>query len=311
MEHLMILLNVSLYMLLIMVIGWAGTRRFPHRELVAAQLNRVVFSIFLPIMVFQNIYTANLETAFDGMLLVYLAAVVVSVWLLLMIAAPRWIQNQRICGAFIQASVRSNTIIFGMPIISELFSGQDLGAPTIITVAITVCFNIMGVITLETFRKSRPDLRKILQNIVKNPIVLASAAAIVCLLLGIRLPGFAEKTVSTLASVASPLGLFLIGACIDLRLKRNAGIVFSSLLLRLLVIPAIGLLGAAAMGWRGMELCTVLAVTATPTSVSAYSMAQAMDSDGELSAMLVGLGSILAAGTLFFWLAVLQMLHLL
>lgn len=58
------------------------------------------------------------------------------------------------------------------------------------------------------------------------------------------------------------------------------------------------------LGWRGMELCTGLMVLATPTSVSAYSMAQMMGGNGTFAANQVGLSSVLGAVTVFFWFGV-------
>ena len=81
--------------------------------------------------------------------------------------------------------------------------------------------------------------------------------------------------------------------------------------MRLVIIPAIGVTGATFLGWRGIELYTVLIIMATPTAVASYSMAQVMNSDGVFAANQVGMSSLLGAGTIFLWTAVLNFYQLL
>lgn len=304
-------LRTALYMLAVMAAGAWTTRRVPERELVVAQLNKMVFSVFLPLMVFQNIYTTDFGTVFDGKLLGCLALFLTLTWLALMVLSPRWISDRKTCGAFIQSSLRGNSILMGIPVAGELFAGQPLGGPTVITALITICCNIIGVITLEIYRGQTPSPKKIAGNLLKNPVLIAGAAAVALLPAGLRLPGFLEKTVESLAGMASPMGLLLIGASLRpgfWRVDRTLG---ASLLLKLVVIPAFGMTGAVLLGWRGIELCTALIVTASPTAVSAYSMAQVMESDSGFTAKAVGMSSVLGAGTVFLWTALLEALQLL
>jgi len=310
-ENLTASLNTALYMLLVMGIGRITTQKMPERELVISQINKLVFSIFLPMMIFKNIYTADLKAVFDGKLLLYLLAFFCGAWLVLLVLAPKWIEDRQKCGAFIQGSIRSNSVVFGLPIVSGLFLGQDLGCPTIITAITTVEFNVIGVITLELFRGSHPDIKKIVRNLLRNPILIASVFAIVLVLLEVQLPACLTQTVNAMAGMGSPMGLLLIGANLHLGLEKCEKSLIVSILLRLGVIPAIGLFGAVLLGWRGIELCTVLITAAAPTSVSAYSMARAMDSDAVFAANQVGLSSILGAGTVFLWSMLLSALHLL
>ena len=311
MENLTVSLSTTLYMMLVMLIGRMVFRKIPDREIVIAQIDKMVFSIFLPMMAFRNIYTTDLKTAFDAGLLLYMLAVLCTIWLILMVLMPRWIPNRRTCGAFIQGTIRSNAMIFGLSVISELFAGQDLGCPTILSAFTTVGFNLIGVITLEVYRGQRPDPRKIVQNILKNPVLIAGASAVLLVVLDIHLPFFMERTVNAMANMASPMGILLIGASLQMGQCTCKSALAASVLMRLVIIPAIGVTGAALLGWRGIELYTVLIIMATPTAVASYSMAQVMNSDGVFAANQVGMSSLLGAGTIFLWTAVLNFYQLL
>ena len=90
METLVESMNTVMYMILVMVFGRWVVGRLQELDTVVAQLNRLVFSMFLPFMVFQNIYTTDIKSAFDGRLLVYLLTVLCAMWLLLMVLANLW-----------------------------------------------------------------------------------------------------------------------------------------------------------------------------------------------------------------------------
>ena len=70
---------------------------------------------------------------------------------------------------------------------------------------------------------------------------------------------------------------------------------------RLIAVPAVGLGLAALLGFRGVAFVTMIAVFASPTAVSSYTMAVQMDSDGQLAANAVVVSSALASVTLFGW----------
>jgi len=310
-ENLSASLDTTLHMLLVIAIGKKLLGGTGKNAQLLDQINQLVFKLFLPLMIFQNIYTTDIRVVFDGKLLLYLLAVICIVWLFLLWHTPRWIHDRKTCGAFIQGTVRSNTIVFGMPVISSLYPDYDLGCPTLLTAIVTVVFNVVGAITLEIYRGNCVDIRKMMRNLLKNPVLIASVTAISLVLLQVSLPSFVWKTVDVMAAMGSPMGLLLIGANLQINLGKSPKTLMVSMVLRLVVIPAIALCGAVFLGWHGMELCTVLIIMAAPTSVSAYSMARAMESDSEFTAYQVGVSSILGTGTVFLWCALLETMKLL
>ena len=79
---------------------------------------------------------------------------------------------------------------------------------------------------------------------------------------------------------------------------------------RLVVAPLIFVTGGALLGFRGIELATLLVMLAAPTAVSSFTMAQQMDSNGELAAEAVVMTSALSCVTLFLWIFVFKQLGL-
>ena len=68
---------------------------------------------------------------------------------------------------------------------------------------------------------------------------------------------------------------------------------------------------AVALGFRGVELCTILVVFGAPVAVNSYTMALQMDGDADLAGGIVLLTTAVSCLTLFFWIWLLKSLGLL
>ncbi|MBQ4089090.1 MAG: AEC family transporter [Clostridia bacterium] len=118
--------------------------------------------------------------------------------------------------------------------------------------------------------------------------------------LEIRLPELVSSTVSKLASLASPLALFSLGATIDLKkFSGNMKLIIPTVASRLVIVPGVLLAVAYILGYRGAEFAALMIAFGSPCAVSSYTMAAQMDSDGELAAQLVMTTTVLSVVTIF------------
>lgn len=105
-----------------------------------------------------------------------------------------------------------------------------------------------------------------------------------------------------MASVATPLALVILGASIDFKSIRKCGRnLVACVAARLVIVPAIGLTAAALLGFRDIAFVTLIAMFAAPTAVSSFTMAQSMDSDGQLAGNCVIFSTAFACFTMFLW----------
>lgn len=253
-------------------------------------------------MLFNNIYTSNIRGGVSfrclGLALTVLAVLFLLTWFFIKGVEPA--NNQR--GVMIQASFRSNFLLLGMPLIQELCPGADLATVSVMLAIVVPCFNVLAVVTLETFSRKQVNVRQILLGIVKNPLIIASAAGILANLSGLHLPDCLANPISQLGSSASPVALLLLGAQFefrDVRLhRRNLAI---CTVLRLLVYPGAALPLAALAGLRGPEFAVLISMFATPTAVASFSMAAQMGGNPELAASAVTVTTLLSAATMFLW----------
>lgn len=295
-------LNAILSIFFTMAAGYGAKRMLRLEKEHVGRFNTLVFYTLLPLMLFHNIYRSDLRGGFSprclGVALSALAVLFALTWALVKRVEP---ENSR-RGVMIQASFRSNFLLLGTPLIQELCPGADLGTVSVMLAIVIPCYNILAVIVLETFRRSRADLRKTLGGIGRNPLVLASAAGILANFSGLELPAFLDGPISQLGAAASPVALLLLGAQFefrDVRVHRRNLAVLSAL--RLLVYPAAALSLAALAGLRGPEYAVLISMFATPTAVSSFSMAAQMGGDSDLAASAVTVTTMLSALTMFFW----------
>ena len=142
-------------------------------------------------------------------------------------------------------------------------------------------------------------------------MILGAICGTIFLVLGIPLPKVILKPVSQLAAATTPMALIILGASFKAgsyheHLPQLVGCVLG----RLIIVPTIMLSLAIFVGFRGVELVTLMAIFATPCAVAGYAMAQQMGSDADLAGNCVVYTTVLSCFTIFGWVFVLKTLGL-
>ena len=302
MENLMISANAVLPMCLIMALGY-GTRRLGwiRREEISA-INKIAFRIFLPCLLYYNVYCSDLSGSFDPLLMAYAVGGVLLTFGLSLgyTLLTEKLPERR--GVMIQGMFRSNYVIMGIPVATALLGSDQLGTVSILIAVVVPLFNMLAVVVLEVFRGQRPKPLHVLGQIVKNPLVIASALGILTLAAGIRLPHILERTIQNVSAIASPLQLFLLGAFFQfsgLKTYRRELVTVSAA--KLIVSPGLFLGLGALLGFRGVAFVSLIGIFASPTAVNSFTMAQQMGGDAELAGDIVVTTSAVSILTMFLW----------
>lgn len=312
MENFLVAVNTVLPLFLTIGIGVLTRRKGWISASAAREANGLCFKVFISTLLFHNLYTADLKTALSPRLLALCLGCILLEFTLGMLLIPRIESSNPARGAMIQSFFRTNCILMGLPMATTLYGAGEIGPVAVMSPFATLSFNVLAVITLEVFRRSTPDPRKILRGIVTNPLIIASVLGVACNLSGLRLPDILENVVGSIAKAASPMSLVLMGASLDFGrmrgMKRN---LLLSCIMRLLVFPGVFLSIAIAMGFRGSSLCAVLVIFGTSVAVNSYTMALQMDSDADLAGGIVLTSTAISCVTLFLWIWLLKALALL
>lgn len=266
------------------------------------KINNLVFSVFLPLLVFSGIYKSDLSDAIDAGFILFTLAALLLVFFGGVILALLIEKNNASRGAIIQAIFRSNITIMGIPLVSGIYGGRNLETISVMIAILAPFYNGLAVITLETLRSTRTSFTKILTGILKNPIIIGGVSGMLFALLDIRLPSVLERFVSEMAGVAAPLAIVILGASLKYSsMRSNRRNLIVCVTGRLAVVPGIVLAVAALLGFRDVEFVSLIAIFAAPCSVSSFTMAQQMNSESELMGNSVAISSVLACFTMFFW----------
>ena len=302
MENLMISANAVLPMCLVMALGY-GTRRLGwiRREEISA-INKIAFRIFLPCLLYYNVYCSDLSGSFDPLLMAYAVGGVLLTFGLSLgyTLLTEKLPERR--GVMIQGMFRSNYVIMGIPVATALLGADQLGTVSILIAVVVPLFNMLSVVVLEVFRGQKPKPLHILGQIAKNPLVIGSVLGILTLAAGIRLPHILEQTIQNISAIASPLQLFLLGAFFQfsgLKTYRRELVTVSAA--KLIVAPGLFLGLGALLGFRDVAFVSLIGVFASPTAVNSFTMAQQMGGDAELAGDIVVTTSAASILTMFLW----------
>lgn len=257
MENLIVSVNVVLPLFLMMALGYFLKAVRLYDDHVLNKMNNLVFKVFLPILLFVDLYSTDLESVFNPTLVLFAGGSVLAAFFLSMAYVCLTEKSNKIRGALIQGIFRSNFIIFGIPIARSIYGDNAASSAAILISIVIPLFNILTVTEMEIFRGGKVKIRSILKGIATNPLILSCAAGFLFLFLRIPIPEIVYGTLTDLSRVATPLALIILGGSI--KFSKTMGYfkqIVTGLLGKLVVVPAIFLfplrrpLASAARIWR-------------------------------------------------------------
>ncbi len=311
MENLILSFNIILPLFLCIALGYFLRRIKLLSDETVQALNKLTFKVFLPVYLFNNVYSTNLSQAWNGKLVLFSVLGVVGLFLLLLLVIPLLEKDPKKRGVMIQGIFRSNFALFGLPLAISL-CGEEKSGPTALLVALIVpVYNVLAVLALEIYRGGKPNILKILKGIVTNPLIIASLIGVILNVLPFSLPESIVKACSDIGKVATPLSLVALGGSFVIsEVRKNLRPLLIVLLGKLIISPLLLVAIAVLLGFRDETLVPVMIMFGAPIAVSSYPMAQQMDGDGELAGQLVVLSSALCILTIFLWIFALKQLGL-
>lgn len=300
MENLILSANAVLPIFLTVALGYFLNHIKLLSDETANCCNKLVFKVFLPVLIFINIYNSDPKNTINFKLLLFVVGITLFICGTLCIIIPIIEKENTKRSVMIQGIYRSNYALFGLPLAGALYGDEGTQTASFLIAAVIPVFNILAVIILESYRGQKSNIGKILIGIIKNPLIIASFLGIAAVLTGINLPGFAEKTLGSISGIATPLSLIVLGASFKFpQVAEYIKQLFISVSGRLLFTPVIGLSIAVLLGFRNKELVALISMLASPTAVSTFAMAKQMEADDTLAGQIVVFTSMLSVFSIF------------
>jgi predicted permease len=311
MGSLLVALNVVLPLVILIGLGYASRALGWVSAGAYAQMNKLIFNLLLPCLLFSNMLDARASEAIDAKLIGYGCGAVAAAFLIGIPVSCLLSRDPRQRGVILQALFRSNFVIYGLPVVHAVY-GDQVAATTVMISVVVPLFNTLAVVALSMFRSERVDLPGILWNVLKNPLIVATVLGLACSALQVQFPAVIQESLRSLTVSATPIALIILGGTFEQRsLGRNRRKLLAMAFVKLALFPGAALLGAVLIGIRGVELLTLVSLFGAPAAVSSFSMAQQMGGDAELAAQHVLITTVASIFTIFATITLLDYLGLL
>lgn len=309
MENLIFSLNATIPIFLMMLLGMLFRKLGWMDEVFAAKMNKFVFLVPLPVLLFEQLATVDFSEVWDIKFILFCFVVTAISITISTVISLLW-KDRSIKGEFIQATYRSSAALLGIAFIQNIYG--TVGMAPLMIIGSVPLYNVMAVVVLSVFKPGNNSfdkalVKKTLKGIATNPIIIGIVAGFVWSALKLPMPLILHKTVSSIGATATPMGLMSMGATFEMKkatskMKPTLVAVF----MKLIGFCAIFLPVAAMLGFRNEQLIAILVMLGSATTVSSFVMARSMGHEGTLSSGVIMMTTLLSAFTLTMWLDVLR-----
>ncbi|QEW32340.1 AEC family transporter [Erwinia billingiae] len=272
-----ILLSMPLFILI--ALGWMLVRWREWPDSITEALNRVVFKIALPAMLFRLMSDFGQSPPVDARLLIAFFGSCLIVFVLGRVMASRLFKLDGISGSvFALGGIFSNNVMLGLPIATVM-----LGEKAIPSVALVLVFNglilwTLATVSVEWVKHGALNLKgfgKTAVSVLKNPLIIAILSGTLFSLTGIPLPQMIDKPVSMLGTIAVPLALVALGMSLAAyKVKDGLKESYAICLLKLIVQPLVIWGLAVLLGLPPLESKVVVLLGSMSVGINVYLMSQ-------------------------------------
>ena len=265
----------------------------------------LVYYLLFPVLLFQSIVRSPVDIgAASGLIGAGLLSGLAGIALAYSLPYWPWLGKRidaRDHAASAQVAFRFNSFI-GLALAERLAGAQGL---LLIAVLIGVCVPLFNVAAV--WPMARHGQHGFARELLRNPLIIATASGLVANLLGFRIPEWLEPTMSRINTTSLALGLMAAGAGMQFGLlTRSKTLSTAVLAIRHLAQPLIAFAMAQLFALNPVQTTVLLAFSALPTASTCYVLAARMGYNGPYVAGLVTLSTLLGVVSLPFALGFLR-----
>lgn len=290
----------------VLLLGFAAAKAGLFEETAATGLALFVFTFAIPVLLFRSMATMQwppviewgfLVSYFAGALAAYAAGMAIGRF-----GFGRPLPAQAVFG---MAGGYANTVLLGIPL---LLTAYGEAATLAIFLLIAVHSPLFMPLTTVLIRIGRGNggaawtaqLRTVLGDLARNPIILGLAGGLLVNLIGLRLPAAVLSVAELLAAAAVPCALFSLGA--SLAGYRIAGSLPQALALtavKLVLHPLlVWLIAVPVLRLDGLWSAVAVTMAAIPSGVNAYLFGVRYQAAPRVAATTILISTLLSVVTL-------------
>jgi predicted permease len=260
------------------------------------QASSIVFSYALPSLLFISVYNSPSWGQEHLSLAVISALLCVLLFVLACFVAIYCVTDRSDRGVFVQGAFRSNLGVIGIALCSQLYQSEGIVFAAIVLAVVTPLYNILSITVLSFYSHNKAlSVKSLTLGVIKNPLIVAIAAAFVLKGVGVSLGGIVLNPLSVLSSLSLPLALMCIGATLALPSNNSQAVTLTvAVSFKLILVPVIVYLIAWLSGVDGVLLGVLLIMFASPTATASYVMARNVGGNKVLAANLITVSTVIS-----------------
>ncbi len=284
----------------LIALGLALSQWTSLKRNVWSAVERLVYYVLFPVLLFST--SSRGHYTLGGAFSVLLTGIGALACGIALAYAAFWLKADRRCTASgVQCAFRFNSYI-ALAVADRLG-----GAQAVSLVAVLIAFGVPLCNAAAVWALARHAQRGLLRELLRNPLILATAAGLLAHSLGLRPPELLLPVLDRIGNASIAMGLMTVGAGLQLRgLHREWRLSAWLMTVRHLLIPLIAWGLAVALHLTPLQTMVVVMFAAMPTASSAYVLAVRMGGDGPYVAGLVSLSTLLGAVSLPLFLGLVQ-----
>lgn len=266
-------------------------------------LDKLCFRIFIPVMLFYNVYTADFSTAFQLSAVAFMVLSILGTFLIAFFLVPKLMPGRNADAAtVIHGICHGNLAALGMPLITNLFGEPGVAVFSILLACSSPFVNPLMVYSRIHFQGDKVRFWQLLLKVLKSPYFLGTLLGLLCKLLYIDFPLFLRTAIVNVKSIASPLCLIALGGSFSFTSIRGIWKpVVNSVLAKCIWIPMVVLGIAVALGFRGIPLASLMVVFCCPSAAATYSFCTGYCGNPELASQIVVYSTTFSILSMFLW----------
>lgn len=263
------------------------------------QSNRLIYWVFLPLLLFYKIGTADFGASFNGaMVLGAMGALLLGALFSYLLAVLR---GYPACdrGAFSQGAFRGNLAYIGLPMVLSAYGEAGFARAGMLLGCLVPLINLCSILVLALPHFGRQQsLRKTpwRDTLLYNPLIIGAATGLLWSYLALPLPEWCRRTLDLITAVTLPLALLTIGGSFSLRhLQGNLARAGLASACKLAGLPLLNMFVLGLLGVTGTDLGIALLMAGAPTAVASYIVAHELGGNARMAATIIVLSTLFSA----------------
>lgn len=283
-------------------LGWFLVRRQFLDDSAMRSLAWIVVDVTLPALIFAGLTSLSLDGALAGKL--FLGGLALSGLGLLLAWPISKLKNVDKKGTFLFSVAIANSSFLPLPLAGALWGEAGTQACLIYILGNNVFLLSLGV---ALFRLDRGASKNVdFTMLYRHPQAVAAMLGALFLGLGWVLPAWLGQSVHQLGQATIPMAMIATGgllAASGRKMTENKAVLGLSLGLKLILLPALVLLGLKMLGIEGLLAGILLLQASMPSLASAAAYASRFEGDPVLAGNSSFWSSLAALGTIPLWMA--------